>query len=221
MTALSGLEIRKRLEVRDIAHRNKRLVVSPLLEPDEQLRDDQASLDVRLGFDFALTAPSTHAAVDEFKRNGAASSIPPAYSALFTRQYIPLGKHLVIHPHQFILATTLEYLRLPDDLMAYVIGRSTWGRLGLIVATAVGIQPRFAGALTLELRNLGETPIALYPGQVIAQLFFHRVEMPAMPAHAQNHATGVGQYSGTTDLIPRRLSSDKTNTKLRMLGAGI
>ncbi|MGX9390543.1 dCTP deaminase domain-containing protein [Nitrobacteraceae bacterium UC4449_H16] len=53
------------------------------------------------------------------------------------------------------------------------VADGTWGRLGMIVATAVGIHPGFAGSLTLELRNLGGAPITLYPGQTIAQLFFH------------------------------------------------
>jgi len=114
--------------------------------------------------------PSLIDAVDEFENGGSS-----ALSELYTTRHVPFGDRIVIHPHQFILGATLEYIRLPMDLMAYVIGRSTWGRLGLIVATAVGIQPGFAGTLTLELRNLGEAPLTLYPGQIVAQLFFHRV----------------------------------------------
>ena len=92
--------------------------------------------------------------------------------------------------------------------MAYVMGRSTWGRLGLIVATAVGIQPSFAGSLTLELRNLGEAPLSLYPGQAIAQLFFHTV------AGAQAADRGVGQYSGAVDPLPKQISSKATRDKI-------
>jgi len=205
MGALSGERIRQRL-IGDLP--DDRLVVSPLLEPDEQLRDDQASIDVRLGFEFALIAPSLHASVDEFEANRSASA-SATLSTLYTKQYVPFGQRIVIHPHQFILAATLEYLRLPKDLMAYVIGRSTWGRLGLIVATAVGIQPGFAGTLTLELRNLGETPLSLYPGQVIAQLFFHAVEGAT--------AAGLGQYSGAVDLLPRQMSSERSHKKIAAL----
>ena len=117
-------------------------------------------------------SPTVRGSIDEFSED--------RFSRLSTdhyrKEYVPLGGSLIIHPHQFILAATLEYIRLPPDLMSYVIGRSTWGRLGLIVATAVGIQPGFAGTLTLELRNLGETPLTLYPGQAIGQLFFHNVQ---------------------------------------------
>jgi dCTP deaminase len=200
MAALSGVAIRKRLTSDSL---KDRLVVSPILEPEEQLRDDQASIDVRLGFQFALMAPSLIESVDEFEGDES-----PLLSALYTRQYVPFGRRIVIHPHQFILAATLEYLRLPYNLMAYVIGRSTWGRLGLIVATAVGIQPNFAGTLTLELRNLGEAPLSLYPGQIVAQLFFHEVA-------GANEGEGLGQYSGAVELLPRQLSPKGTYKRIR------
>lgn len=203
MGALSGELIRARL----LSDRlEERLVVSPILEPAEQLRNDQASLDIRLGFQFALMAPSLVESVDEFADAG-----PGLFAKLYTRQYVPFGRRIVIHPHQFILAATLEYLRLPMDLMAYVIGRSTWGRLGLIVATAVGVQPGFAGTLTLELRNLGETPLNLYPGQVIGQLFFHRVEGVKLLEK------GLGQYSGAVDLLPRQISPKRTHNRIHKL----
>lgn len=202
MAALSGVAIRKRLTADKL---EERLVVSPILEPGEQLRNDQGSIDVRLGFQFALMAPSLVESVDEF-----AEKEPPPLSSLYTRQYVPFGRRIVIHPHQFILAATLEYLRLPRDLMAYVLGRSTWGRLGLIVATAVGIQPNFAGTLTLELRNLGEAPLSLYPGQMIAQLFFHEVT-------GAEEGEGLGQYTGAVELLPRQLSPVGTHKRIRKM----
>ena len=85
----------------------------------------------------------------------------------------------------------------------------------MIVATAVGVQPGFAGALTLELRNLGETPINLYPGEVIAQLFLHRVERN----ENDESAIMLSQYAGAVDLLPRQLSSDTTRKKLLKLKA--
>lgn len=206
MGTLSGVAIRDRLTAPNL---RDRLVVAPLLEPAEQLRSDQASIDVRLGFDFALVSATGFASIDEFDPSLLFAQ-PINFPGLYRRTYVPFGKCIVIHPHQFILATTLEYLRLPWDLNAYVIGRSSWGRLGLIVATAVGVQPRFSGALTLELRNLGETPINLYPGEVIAQLFLHEVAQPQ-----QSSAAVPGQYAGAVDLIPRELSSGKTRDKLK------
>lgn len=210
MGALSGRLLRKRIEDDDL---DNRIVVSPLLEPDEQLRDDQASVDIRLGFEFALVSPSAHGSIDEFEPEG---SVSRHLTDLYRNQYVPFGKCLVIHPHQFILAATLEYTRLPSDVMAYVIGRSTWGRLGLIVATAVGIQPGFAGTLTLELRNLGETPLTLYPGQTIGQLFFHTI-LPGVETDQADLPSSAGQYGGRTSLLPRRISSGNTQEKLSKL----
>lgn len=207
MSALSGKQIRERLELDDLGHR---LVISPILESSEQLRDDQASIDIRLGFEFAFITPSAYGSIDEMHEDiyeGGISSL----SDLFNMKYVPLGDSITIHPHQFVLASTMEYIRLPCDILAYVVGRSTWGRLGLIVATAVGIHPGFAGTLTLELRNLGEAPLTLYPGQAIAQLFLHAVESP------DNDGSGIGQYSGSVDILPRKMSSSITSKKLKKL----
>jgi dCTP deaminase len=70
----------------------------------------------------------------------------------------------------------LEWLRLPIDLAAYVTGKSSWGRRGLIIETAAGIHPGFTGCLTLELANVGSAPILLEPGMEICQVFFHEVK---------------------------------------------
>jgi dCTP deaminase len=207
MAALGGNEISERLKHPNLVDR---LIVSPLLAPEEQLRDDQASIDIRLGFEFALISPSVRGSIDEFSDD----RLTRLSTDLYRKEYVPLGGSLIIHPHQFILAATLEYIRVPPDLMSYVIGRSTWGRLGLIVATAVGIQPGFAGTLTLELRNLGETPLTLYPGQAIGQLFFHKVQFAASP---EADLPGIGQYGGSIDLLPRRISSDLTTRKITSL----
>src|SRR5258707_850739 len=132
MAALGGTEIAERISHKQL---EKRLIVTPLLAPEEQLRPDQASIDIRLGFEFALVSPSVRGSVDELSDE----RFSRLSTDLYRKEYVPLGGSLIIHPHQFILAATLEYIRLPSDLMSYVIGRSTWGRLGLIVSTAVGI----------------------------------------------------------------------------------
>lgn len=203
MSVLSGKQLKEMLT----AELKERLVVSPLLDVKDQVRDDQASIDIRLGFGFALVSASSSGVIDELK---AGTGLQQHLARLYRLEYVPFGDELVIHPHQFILAETFEFIRLPPTLAAYVIGRSTWGRLGLIVATAAGIHPGFSGTLTLELRNLGETPLALHPGQPIAQLFFHTVEPPI-------EKVGPGQYSGRTALLPRRISSDSTLQKLIQL----
>jgi dCTP deaminase len=201
MSAISTRAVKARLREADLA---KRLVISPLLDEEVQAKDGQAAIDVRLGFDFRLVTASKFGSISEFDRD----LQRPSFRDLYREEFVPLGGCIVIHPHQFLLAQTLEYIRLPADLMAYVVGRSTWGRLGLIVATAVGIHPGFAGNLTLELRNLGETPLTLFPGQAIAQLFFHAVTDPdGAPAAA---AARDAQYVGTVDMVPKKLSDAAT-----------
>lgn len=90
--------------------------------------------------------------------------------------FVPFGKRFILHPRDFVLAATLEWIRIPSELAGYVIGRSSWGRRGLIIETAAGVHPGFTGCLTLELSNVGQVPITLSPGLEICQLFIHRVE---------------------------------------------
>ncbi len=100
-----------------------------------------------------------------------------ASGATLTRtHYVPFGKPFVLHPMTFVLAATLEWIRLPKSLAAYVVGKSSWGRCGLIIATATGVHPGFFGCITLELSNVGEIPIEVKPGYPICQLFVHTLE---------------------------------------------
>jgi deoxycytidine triphosphate deaminase len=90
--------------------------------------------------------------------------------------HIRFGADFILHPRSFVLGVTLEWLRLPCDLAGYVVGRSSWGRRGLVIATATGVHPGFTGCLTLELTNLGDVPIAIRPGMAIGQLFLHGID---------------------------------------------
>jgi len=80
-----------------------------------------------------------------------------------------LRETFVLHPNELVLAATMEWFRLPHDIAGYVTSRSSWGRAGLVVATAVAVHPGFAGCITLELVNIGEVPFVLYPGLRVAQ----------------------------------------------------
>ena len=81
----------------------------------------------------------------------------------------------LIHPGDLILGATLEFVALPSDVMAFVEGKSRWGRLGLIVATASQVAPGFHGVIVLELVNAGTVPLELVPGTPIAQFVFHKM----------------------------------------------
>ncbi len=94
---------------------------------------------------------------------------------------VPEGESFVIHPGEFCLGRTLEWVELPDDIVARIEGKSSLGRLGLIVhATAGFCDPGWKGTLTLELNNLTRVPIKLYPGLQIAQLSFMMLDRPAL-----------------------------------------
>jgi dCTP deaminase len=88
--------------------------------------------------------------------------------------------HLIIHPGEFVLGTTVEKVKIPKDLIARLDGKSSLGRLGIIVhATAGYIDPGFNGYITLEMTNVANIPITLYPGMRIGQVSFMRLETPA------------------------------------------
>jgi deoxycytidine triphosphate deaminase len=93
---------------------------------------------------------------------------------------LPLGGEFVLHPRQFALAATLEYIRLPRGLAGHVVGRSRWARVGLIIAMATFVHPGYSGCLTLELQNLGDIPMRLSPGFPIAQLILEEAETDRM-----------------------------------------
>lgn len=173
---LTELELWTRMD----ADLTERLVVTPLLSVDQV---SGGSIDVRLGTEFILMKRSAHGPIDPMQMAEGASDYQEEIA-------VGVGERMVLHPNQLVLGATLEFLQIPRDLMAYVIGRSSWGRLGLIVATAVMVQPGYQGSLTLELANLGDTPVYLYPGTRIAQLVFHTVSTPA-PAYADQ-----GKYTG-------------------------
>ena len=86
----------------------------------------------------------------------------------------------ILHPGEFVLASTLERIRLPDDLVARLEGKSSLGRLGLLIHSTAGfIDPGWDGHVTLELSNVANLPITLYPGMKIGQISFFRLTSPA------------------------------------------
>ena len=109
----------------------------------------------------------------------------------------------VIHPGEFCLGRTAEWVELPEDVVARIEGKSSLGRLGLIVhATAGFIDPGWKGTLTLELNNLTRVPIKLYPGLLIAQLSFMRLDQAAERPYG--HPELGSHYHGQTDATESR-----------------
>jgi dCTP deaminase len=130
-----------------------------------------ASIDLRLGDSFRVFHNHRASAID--------LRDPP--DNLTEEVVVPEGESFVIHPGEFCLGRTLEWVELPDDIVARIEGKSSLGRLGLIVhATAGFCDPGWKGTLTLELNNLTRVPIKLYPGLEIAQLSFMTLDQPAL-----------------------------------------
>lgn len=173
----------------------KRLVVMPLLD-DDQI--GPASVDVRLGTEFRVLRRTDESGLDPGTQS------ETRVERIQEHVMVAIGDRLWLHPNQFILGSTLEFVRFPDHLSGYVLGRSSWGRVGLLVATAIMVHPGYAGSLTLELVNHGEGPIALYPGLRIAQLTVH--ELPGATARAYR-----GKYVAPTGPQVSRLTSERAD----------
>lgn len=101
---------------------------------------------------------------------------------------------MYLHPHEFVLGSTVERVRIPDDLVARLEGRSSLGRLGVVIHSTAGyVDPSFDGHITLEISNLANLPIALYPGMRIGQLSFQQMTTPAEKPYGPARGS---KYSG-------------------------
>jgi dCTP deaminase len=161
-----------------------------------------ASVDLRLGGSFRVFHNHRTSAID--------LRSPP--TNLTEQIEVADGETFVIHPGEFCLGRTLEYVELPDDIVARIEGKSSLGRLGLIVhATAGFCDPGWKGTLTLELNNLTRVPIVLAPGLKIAQLSFMTLDRPALRpygssglgSHYQGQRAATASRYGSTPGDPR------------------
>jgi dCTP deaminase len=146
----------------------KQLFITPLLSTDQI---GEASVDVRLGNEFIVIKHTNLQTIDPTQGD----QIRKEVGQYQDRIRVGFGEEFALHPNQLVLGSTLEYIGLPADLCAQVLGRSSWGRLGLFIATATAVSPGFKGVITLELLNAGQVPLILYPGIRIAQLLIDEV----------------------------------------------
>lgn len=165
MGILTSSEIIERLK--------KDLIITPLLEPEKQI--GKGSIDLRLGTKFIV-----------MKETEFTELYPPDITEYKIRKYQSkiyknIGEDFILHPGHLVLGCTLEYICLPGDLSAYVLTRSRWGRVGLIIATATYVHPYWKGSLTLEMLNFGRAPLRIPCGTSIAQLVIQRVEKKSFP----------------------------------------
>lgn len=164
-----------------------RIAITPLVEANVQ----PASVDVRLGSNFRVFRNSSHAFIDPLaSQEGLTESIDVAEGGTF-----------VLQPGQFALATTLERIKLPDDVLGRLEGKSTLGRLGLMIHSTAGyVDPGWEGELTLELSNVATLPIVLHPGMRVGQLSFERMSSPVERPYG---SAGLGShYQGQLGATP-------------------
>lgn len=116
---------------------------------------------------------------------------------------VPEDQYFVLHPGEFVLGSTLELVTLPDDLVARIEGKSSLGRLGLLIHSTAGfVDAGWSGHLTLELANVANLPIRLYPGMKIGQVSFFEMTTPADNPYG---AKSVGsKYQGQRGPTPSR-----------------
>jgi|SRR5450755_3366624 dCTP deaminase len=196
---LSEIDVARRLVDPD---EKRRLVITPIVNAREQF--GPSSFDVHLSTDFHqlenLNRP--YLSLDEEHTE--------EWEARYTKKVVlsadRMEEGLYLHPGEFVLASTLEYFRFPDDLAGRIEGRSSWGRLGLLVhATAGFVDPGYAGALTLELSNVGRLPIELKPGLRLAQICFFQMSQPSLIPYKKKHRA---KYFGAPGVQGSRAHAD-------------
>src|SRR5687768_1502622 len=117
------------------------------------------------------------------------------------------GEPFILHPGEFVLGSTLERVTLPDDLVGRLDGKSSLGRVGLLIHSTAGyVDPGWEGTLTLELSNVANLPITLYQGMKIGQISFHRLSSPVEIGYGDPRIGS--KYRGQTDPTASRYHRD-------------
>jgi len=177
----------------------RRLRVAPIANWKKQLQP--ASLDVRLGAELVVFRRELEGTHDLLSPSANETTL-----RLPQRLAVDPRRGFVVHPGDFVLATTFESVALPFDLAARLEGKSSWGRLGLQIHSTAGfVDPGFAGKLTFEISNMGGLPMRLYPGLLVAQLCFF-----VSAADAQKpYGRGANKYHCQLRTEPSRYYDDE------------
>ncbi len=174
MVVLSDREIKERLARNEI-----------IIRDISQEQIGSCSVDLRLGNGFRIFKHAEVTHVDPKE------GISDALMELVIKQN---EEPFIIHPGEFVLGSTVEYVKIPRDLVARLDGRSSWGRLGIIIhSTAGSVQPGYAGQLTLEIANISKVPVKLWPGARICQLTFEQLSSPCETAYGEKNSKYMEQ----------------------------
>jgi deoxycytidine triphosphate deaminase len=164
------------------------------IEPFDSALVQPSSVDVRVDRKFRVFHNARHAYIDVRR---------PMEDLTELVEPQP-GEAFILHPGEFVLGQTLERLTLPDDLVARLEGKSSLGRLGLLIHSTAGfVDAGFSGKLTLELSNVANLPITIYEGMLIGQVSFMRMDGPVERPYG---SSSVGsKYQGQDEPTPSRL----------------
>jgi dCTP deaminase len=170
-----------------------------VLDPYDEALVQPSSIDVRLDRYFRIFENHRYSHID-----------PAVQQDELTKLLEPDGDDpFILHPGEFVLGSTLEVVTLPDDVAGRLEGKSSLGRLGLLTHSTAGfIDPGFTGHVTLELSNVANLPIKLWPGMKIGQLCLFRLSSPAERPYGAG-ATG-SRYQGQRGPTPSRSYRDFT-----------
>lgn len=186
---LSDKDIKKYLK-------EKKISIEPLLDPEIQIQP--SSVDLRLGNEFRIFKYSELPFINP--RNHEVSK------EITELKKISDDSYFVLQPKEFVLGTTLEYVKIPNDLVARLEGRSSMGRLGIIIHSTAGyIDPGYEGTITLEISNLGKIPIALYPKMRVCQLVFEKLTSPCERPYGTRMDS---KYQGQKTVVESKISED-------------
>jgi dCTP deaminase len=141
------------------------LVITPLL--DEAGAFDSDSVDVRLGQTFLLPKSLQQPYFCPDRKS---------HDTIYVELFVPFGRYLIVPAHQTVLGATLEFIKLPRDLCAEILTKSSIARTFVVIETAPWVHPEYRGCLTLEIANVSNTPVLLYPGRKIGQLIFMHLD---------------------------------------------
>ncbi len=163
------------------------------VEPFDEAMIQPSSVDVRLDKFFRVFENHKYSVID-----------PSIEQAELTREVIAEDDEaFILHPGEFVLASTYEIITLPDDIAGRLEGKSSLGRLGLLTHSTAGfIDPGFSGHITLELSNVANLPVKLYPGMKIGQLCLIKLTSPA--EHPYGSAIYASRYQGQRGPTPSR-----------------
>lgn len=187
---LSDLDIKAKLDQSEIK-------IDPM--PDMAQALGTVSIDLRLGGQFMKYRTTDRPFIDV--------KDPQTFEGLTETVTKTENEAFVIHPQEFVLGSTLEKIELPANLAGRLEGKSSLGRLGIVIHSTAGkVDPGFKGNLVLEITNIGNLPVMLYPGMRVCQLLFEQLSTPTSKAYTDREGS---KYKNQEQTVASRASQEK------------